>query len=85
MTDRVSMQELFDSQAYFLPKEVGLLKDFDQLWEKYRASVSKADWSIDYHKDLQVIADKYDLDYDMPHHMGKLTAVKGVGSSTVVH
>ena len=38
MTDSISMQEIFDSQAIFSPKEVCLLKDFDELWDKYSGS-----------------------------------------------
>lgn len=85
MSDSISMQEIFDSQAIFSPKEVCLLKDFDELWAKYRAEYSNPSWSIHYHKDLQAIADKHDLDYDFPKYMGKLSAVEGVGSSTTIH
>lgn len=81
----VTNQELFDSQAFFTPTEVGILFDTFKLWEKYAHESSKARFSMDYHKDLQAIADKYELDYDLPKRMGKLQQVKGVGSPATLH
>lgn len=83
--DRVSLQELFDSQAFFTPKEVGVLFDTLKVWEKYTDEFVQERFSLEYHKDIQAVADKYDLDYDMPKRMGNLTPVEGVGSTTTLH
>ena len=82
MTDNVTLQELFDSQAGFTPKDVSLLLDFNNLWDTHKKDIGNDTFTAKYYEQLDGIADKYHLEYTMPKHIGTLTEV---GSSPVLH
>lgn len=83
--DRLTLQELFDTQSEFSPKEIGVLVDTQKVWEKYSEEYLQATWSPAYHRDMKAVADKYGIQYKIPSHMGNLTGVEGVGSTTTLH
>jgi len=86
MTGSVTLQELFDSQASFRPKDAGLLfNDFDKLFEDHKHETMNDDWSASYYEDLKAVADKYDLKYDVPKHLGNLSLAGGVGTPVTLH
>jgi len=86
MTECVSLQELFDSQACFRPKDAGLLfNDFDNLFKKYKHETMNEEWSASYFESLKDIADKYELEYTVPKYLGNLSLAGGVGSTTTLH
>jgi len=85
MADLVTQQELFDGQACFNPNDIGLILAFQDLWEKYRPYTDRDEWPTSYYNELSDIASKHGVSYVSPKHLGKLTAVEGVGSTTTVH
>ncbi len=76
------LQEIFNSQADFPPKVVGMLVDFNRLWEKYYPQTNKQAFSGDYYEEVDKIAEKYGVFYKVPTHIGQL---KGVGSPATLH
>lgn len=85
MADLVTQQELFDGQASFSPKDVGLILAFQKLWDDHKDSTHLDEWPAGYYNDLGKLAHTFNVGYKSPKHIGSLTTVEGVGSSTTVH
>lgn len=83
--DTVTLQDLFEGQASFTPKNVGIILDFQELWEKHKPSSDQDEWPVSYYNDLSDIAAKYNVSYKSPTHLGVLKSVTEVGSSAVLH
>ena len=82
----ILLQDLFDSQAEFGTKEIGLLNSMIDLQQEYDHETNNPMFSISYFKALKEIADEYELDYTEPRFRGGLKIMKtGVDSSPVLH
>lgn len=78
----ITLQELFESQSEFSTEHVGMLNAFTKLWLKYDHETNNDTFSEEYHEDLKLIADHYEVSYTEPKFRAGL---KGVGSPITIH